>query len=1296
MKRMVLINLICSLIAVLAIIFGAIFAVTYNSSDGFGKPTLVISSEGSTVVYNGKPLTNSKWHLASGELREGHKLSVEVSGVQTDVGISENHIFAKVLDDKGNDVSSKYNITLIPGVLNVKSRTITLVAGSDMKLYDGEPLELDDYRITSPAALLEGHKIFVTVDGSITEIGTADNNITSVVIKNASGVDVTGNYNVKTEAGKLIVYGEEDLVIKTKDGAKRYDGEPLISPNWDLVSGELKPGDTIHVDVTGSQTEIGESENSFEVVIKNASGEDVTEDYEIIKAPGVLTVIQGEITVTSNDAQKKYDGTPLTDNGYKVLPYSIEKNGFTLNVVITGSQTEVGSSENTIISCTVLKNGMDVSDNFKIKAVPGTLTVTNTNAEMKSEIKIISFDDSKTYDGEPLTNPGWSLEEGYLKRGHSLKVEVTGSQTDRGVGENTFTAKVVTDDGTDVTDEYIIEKIPGELEVFPVEFTVTSGSREKTYDGTPLTCDEYTVAPSYINNDYTVKVGIIGSIIEVGQVENVISYVNVYNSAGEDVTHNFDISKINGYLKVTEAPKPVLTYTSGSAEKVYDGTPLANGECLRTEGELKAGHREVIQLSASITEIGKIDNSITVTIYNEYNEDVTSEYIINLDPGTLTVTKRTVTITSASAEKAYDGFPLTDKRVAVTGGDGLLPGHSIAADVVGTRTEVGESPNDVASVEIFAGSINVSHFYNIEVMLGTLTVLESGGGSSGGGGIGGNGGSMIGGGSSSDNSVCFTITSSKSGNIYLKQHSRGDYVLAKEYSKFSEAPVYGTLIDGVRSAYYLPSYALGNSGASINTVEIEPKGNIFALPYYAADGDQTSDVIMAGDAGAPYTVRYYSWNGEANITLPSKYSAYEAEYSNFVRSNYLAIDEGTRDFMNTIIAAEGFSKSNPGIINKVARYIQLAAVYEDDYDLRMDYEDNPIIAFLSKYKKGLCRHYASAATMLYRALGIPARYTEGFVAQGVVADVPFNVDGSMAHAWVEVYVDGIGWAQVEVTGSRADSDEKITLNLKPATTRVLYTGNNIVSAQNSVEGFALAAEKGYKYVVTVDGKISDLGIVKSKIIELEIYSKTDELVYKKSTGFGSEKFNITYSSGILQKYKSHLTFKSESKLPKIYDGASLETEASDCGLTGGNIYASEGYSYVIIPTGSITNVGTASSTFAVKIYRGGADCTDHFWITSDYGKLTVNPREIVITAASAEKKFDGEALVRNEIEYDAATLAPGDSVSEFTIEGTQKSIGESANVLKNVKIVNSGGADVTSNYKININNGTLKVTPPTN
>ena len=79
--------------------------------------------------------------------------------------------------------------------------------------------------------------------------------------------------------------------------------------------------------------------------------------------------------------------------------------------------------------------------------------------------------------------------------------------------------------------------------------------------------------------------------------------------------------------------------------------------------------------------------------------------------------------------------------------------------------------------------------------------------------------------------------------------------------------------------------------------------------------------------------------------------------------------------------------------------------------------------FLFVTKEGYCVQYATAATLLLRSVGVPARYVEGYIApkftrneaEDRVGNYICNVKDSNAHAWCEIYLDNYGWLTTEVT-----------------------------------------------------------------------------------------------------------------------------------------------------------------------------------------------------------------------------------------------------------------------------------------
>lgn len=85
--------------------------------------------------------------------------------------------------------------------------------------------------------------------------------------------------------------------------------------------------------------------------------------------------------------------------------------------------------------------------------------------------------------------------------------------------------------------------------------------------------------------------------------------------------------------------------------------------------------------------------------------------------------------------------------------------------------------------------------------------------------------------------------------------------------------------------------------------------------------------------------------------------------------------------------------------------------------------------FLKNGRRGYCIHFASASTILLRNYDVPARYVAGYVAKPSMFKE--QEDGSYlaevidrnAHAWVEIYLRGIGWVPMEMTPGYDDSDE---------------------------------------------------------------------------------------------------------------------------------------------------------------------------------------------------------------------------------------------------------------------------------
>ncbi|MCR5523413.1 MAG: transglutaminase-like domain-containing protein [Clostridia bacterium] len=168
-------------------------------------------------------------------------------------------------------------------------------------------------------------------------------------------------------------------------------------------------------------------------------------------------------------------------------------------------------------------------------------------------------------------------------------------------------------------------------------------------------------------------------------------------------------------------------------------------------------------------------------------------------------------------------------------------------------------------------------------------------------------------------------------------------------------------------------------------------------------------------------------------------------------SNAMRVPERNLPAIEKFCLAYGISADSDDVVSDVV------SVLEDnfEYTLRPDkvpYGEDYVNFFLLASQKGYCQHFASAATLIFRYLGIPARYAEGYVVDRSdfydspaldtekVEDwltTPYRADTEVkevsvpdynAHAWAEIYVEGLGWKPVEATTAAVADDQQSLLS----------------------------------------------------------------------------------------------------------------------------------------------------------------------------------------------------------------------------------------------------------------------------
>lgn len=270
--------------------------------------------------------------------------------------------------------------------------------------------------------------------------------------------------------------------------------------------------------------------------------------------------------------------------------------------------------------------------------------------------------------------------------------------------------------------------------------------------------------------------------------------------------------------------------------------------------------------------------------------------------------------------------------------------------------------------------------------------------------------------------------------IYLRTYVGSDYEpFRNRWNRYQEP---GTLTE---KAYKKAYENDKTSGAKARMVleNIEAPAGVY-LPYYSLDLDHYLITSRR------QTYDYYPQVSQAEVP--------EEKWQNL--KQWLNVPEENRETIRNIIREAGLSGEDvSGAVSRLAQYYQENIPYSYQPGATPHNKDF-INYFLGENKKGYCAHFASAAVLILRELGIPARYCEGYALdsdeiaeEGKIlydenvsdyydgynpmpqkAVVSVDLTDANAHAWVEVYERGRGWQVADVTPA-ASTDEEPAVSL---------------------------------------------------------------------------------------------------------------------------------------------------------------------------------------------------------------------------------------------------------------------------
>ncbi len=690
------------------------FEVTYEIT----KRNVTLTSGSASKVYDKTALTNDTVTVSGDGFAKNEGATYKVTGSRTKVGTSKNTFTYEL---KSNTTASNYNIEVKFGELKVTAQdgevVVTITGHSDSVEYDGNEKSVSGYEVT----ITEGSKYTTddftfngTAEAKGTEAGTYSMGLNADQFTNTNDnytqVTFIVNDGTLTINPKSITPDGPDTPKEEKTGITVTDPENSIYDGNEHINGltvtDSKLNTTLVENTDYTLTYSGDLINVGTVTITikgigNYTGE-FTKTYQILPR---------EYTVTTNTDSKVYDGNPLTAGG---TVNNLVKDE-TVNLTMTGSQTNVGTSDNTY---ELNWTGSAKESNYTHgKDSIGTLTVTKQSIAPDPE-------HPETYKEVTITSPS---DEVYDGKEHKWIPTVTDKEENELVAKTDYEVTYSTTDFTNVTGTITVTitgignytgKATRTYSITPKTYTVTTESDSKVYDGTALTAGGKV---SGIVKGETVEFTITGSQTSVGTSDNTYE-LNWTGSAKES---NYKHGK-DSIGTLTVKAKSIVPDGPDTPDEKKTGITVSDPSDSKYDGK---EHREVLTVQDTKTDkklVADKDYSVTYSddLVNAGTVTITIEGIGNYTGSftkTYEITKRSVTLTSATASKTYDGQALTSTSITVSG-DGFVKGEGATYNVTGTQTEVGNSAN---SFEYKLNENTLASNYDITKVVGTLTVTRN-------------------------------------------------------------------------------------------------------------------------------------------------------------------------------------------------------------------------------------------------------------------------------------------------------------------------------------------------------------------------------------------------------------------------------------------------------------------------------------------------------------------------------------------------------------------------------------------
>lgn len=1134
------------------------------------------------------------------------------------------------------------NVTfeVVDGSLTINPRNVTLTSATDSKVYDKTPLTNDTITVGGDK-FVKGEGATYDVTGSQTEVGTSTNTF-DYTLKDGTKA---GNYNIVKTEGKLTVTADEnEIVVNIKGNTKtvKYNGKEQSVTDYTVES--IQSNGKAYSKYTeddfsfsGTAEAKGTNAGSYKMGLTKDQFKNTNKNFTkvtFVVTDGKLTIEKRNVTLTSADATKEYDGTPLTSNEITVGGEDgfVENEGVTYTV--TGAQTEVGSSAN---SFTYIAKDRTNLDNYDITKTEGKLTVTK-NEKQEVTVYITGHTDSKMYNGKEQSVTGYDVRTStglYTTNDFTFSKE---SAKAKGTDAGDYAMGLKASDFTNTSANFSkvkFEVTDGNLTITKRDVTLKTADAEKVYDGTALTKDGVTVGGDGFVDGEGAAYNVTGTITNVGEKPNAFTYTLKDNTKAK----NYNITETPGTLKVTPiTDKVTVTIKENDKSAKYDGNEhIDSGYTVKSiSNELYSIDDFTFSGTAEVkgTDAGTYGMNVKATDFTNTSDNFTNvEFVV--EDGQLIISKRDVTLTSGSAEKVYDGTPLTKDKVTVSG-DGFVDGEGAEYNVTGSQTKAGSSDNEFTYT---LKDNTKKDNYNITVAKGTLTVTQD------------------------KNEVVVTITGHTNSAKYDgKDHTAKGYDVSINNKKYhaSDFTFKGTDNVTKKDAGTYPM-GLKESDFVNNSTDFEK------VTFVVTDGSLTIEkrTVTLGSATASKV-----YDGTAltskNITVGGD-GFVEGEGATYdVTGSQTAVGNSDNTFAYEL--NKNTKAGNYTITTSVGTLTVTPQSITPDPD-----PENP-----DSYK-GITINDPS--DHIYD--GEAHKWTPevkdkdgNVLKEGTDYEVSYDKDNFTDVSTIKVTIKGKGNYTGKVTKEYKITPRPVTLTSADA--KKVYDGKaltkeEVVASRGENEGFV--GNDGADYNVT--GTQTVVGTSKNTF------------GYTLKSGTLAKNYAITKVEGTLEvtPVTDKVTVTIQENSGKFtYDGTEKTVKGYEVESISNKLYSENDFSFSGKDTVKGTDAGTYDMELTAKDFaNNNANFSNVEFIIKD-GTLKIDKKDVTLTSASATKMYDGKALTKDEVTAEGFV---GNDGATYNVTGSQTEVGKSDNTFT-YELKKGTNPD---NYNITKKNGELEVTP---